>query len=43
MSGLWFALASIAVALVIRWYIMGEAKLSGQPDRAAKRKVRFGP
>jgi hypothetical protein len=43
MSGLWFALTSIAVALVIRWYITGETKLSGQPKSTAKRKVRFGP
>lgn len=43
MSGLWFALASIAVALVIRWYIIGEAKLLGRPERGAKRKVRFDP
>ena len=28
MSGIWFGLATAAVGLVIRWYILGEAKLS---------------
>ena len=28
MSGAWFALAAVAVGLVIRWYIKAEAGLS---------------
>lgn len=46
MSGAWFALATIAIGLVIRWYINAEAKRL-DPTRAATRgerkKVRFGP
>ena len=32
MSGIWFGLATVAIGLVIRWYIVGEAKLSRPPD-----------
>ncbi len=44
MSGAWFALASIAVGLVIRWYIAEESKLAGPKGRkkARSKKVRFG-
>jgi hypothetical protein len=32
MSGMWFGLATVANGLVIRWSIVGEAKLSRPAD-----------
>ena len=46
MSGAWYALAAVAVGLVIRWYIKAEGRRSETEETArtpAKRKVRFGP
>jgi hypothetical protein len=34
MSGLWFGLTTVAIGLVIRWYILAEAKLSRPADRS---------
>jgi hypothetical protein len=38
MSGAWFALASVAVGLVIRWYIIQEAHLAGPTDTPEKQR-----
>jgi len=46
MSGPWFTLSAVADGLVIRWYIVDEAKLAGPAipqGKIAKGKVRFGP
>jgi hypothetical protein len=38
MSGIWFALAAVAVGLVIRWYIIGETNLAQSTDAAGSRR-----
>jgi hypothetical protein len=41
MSGAWFALAAVAVGLVIRWYIIQESKLvepTGTREKKRKKK-----
>jgi len=37
MNGAWYALATLAVAAVIRWFIRNDAATRGGPDEGAKR------
>jgi hypothetical protein len=34
MSGIWFGLATVAIGLVIRWYITAEAKLARPAEKS---------
>jgi hypothetical protein len=36
MSGIWYALATLAIAMVIRWYIRSEAASSDGARKSAK-------
>lgn len=36
MSGIWYALAAVAIALVVRWYILSEPKRSSNKFKVGK-------
>jgi hypothetical protein len=42
-GGAWYALATIAVALVIRWVIQGDAAVPGRKSGGAFRQPKIGP